>query len=106
MAKKKKNGGRRRRTIAVAPILGAVPITALVVQQMTRSNIPMVDRAQGAANLFIGGMTGIDIAQRKFDPRFLFAGLVPMVGGMAAHRIANATGFNRQLARMGLPIRI
>jgi len=108
MARKKNSGRGRSNRFAVplAPIIGAVPITTLMVKQLQREGIPMTDRASGAANLFIGAMTGVDIQQRSFDPRFLFAGLVPLVGGMFVHRVANATGFNRQLARMRVPIRI
>jgi len=103
---KSKTKKRGRRGIPIAPIIGAVPLTAMMVKQMQRTGIPAADRAGQAANLFIGSMTGVDIAQRKFDPRLLFAGLIPLLGGMAAHKIANRVGFNRQLAAFGSPIRI
>jgi len=103
-ARRRNNPSRRksrmaRFSIPIAPLVGALPIT-MVTWNAARVNPVM------AGGVFIKGMTGVDIQNRRFDFQALFGGLFPLVAGMMIHRMGNGLGFNRILSRSGLPIRL
>lgn len=54
----------------------------------------------------IAGYTGYDIGTRSWSTYYLMKGLLPLLGGMLLHGIANYTGLNRMIGRFRLPVEI
>jgi len=52
----------------------------------------------------IASLTGWDIGTGTWRPQHLLRGAVPIIGGMAIHKMAGRFGVNRMLARAGIPV--
>lgn len=98
MARRKKKY-RRRMTIPIAPIIGLVAGVADAVPAIQQGNM------YGALNALSKNYVGYDIVGKKWDYESLKKGLVPLVAGLAIHKIVGSwLGLNRILGRSKVPI--
>lgn len=94
MAKRKKKRRYRKKIplAATAGLIGAV--------------LPLVDKAikgdlTGAGKAAVRNFTGVKIEEGKFDPSFLWHGLLPIAIGAGISMAASKLGLNRYL--QGVP---
>lgn len=94
---------RRAKKKFTIPITMAVP-TAMVgigaIQDFQKLG------ASEAGDRFLGHMTGFRV--RPGNPSFMFErlkyGLLPIMAGMVAHKVAGKLGINKAMASAGIPI--
>lgn len=101
---RKKRHYSRKFAIPVAPVLGFVKAVVFPfgsnIQKITAGNY------DDAFNDTIKGLTGYDVTTGKFDISYMSEGLLPIIVGMAVHKLGNWIGINRLLARYKIPIRL
>lgn len=97
---KKKNGSHRKPglTIPVAVVAGfAVPVSKAYDRYRAEG-------IQGAVNGMVNYFTGFQPSAGGWSASHLQYGLLPVVVGLAVHKVASALGVNRVLANAGIPI--
>jgi hypothetical protein len=68
----------------------------------TVQNIPKIG-AKNSMAVLGRQLTGFDSRDRKFHLDGLMSGMVPILAGMFAHKIAGKIGINRALSSAGVP---
>lgn len=89
---------RRKRTIAVLPILGAVGTFAPVIPHI------QIGDWEGAIRQAVESGTGYSIADGQWYPDRAIKGLMPLIVGVAAHKVCNMLGLNRVFANLPSPL--
>ena len=94
--KAKKKRYRQKPTVSLAVVAGMVPALGAV----------WADAKRGAwSNM---GNTAVSIMTGYTDGKFIWSklkfGLLPMVGGFVAHKIATKIGLNRLIAKSKIPL--
>lgn len=94
-----KNGGRPHRkksmTIPVGIVAGLSPGAIGVWQR--RNNLA------NAADFVCNAYTGVSPQTGTFNAGSLRFGLLPLLAGFAAHKVAGMLGVNRAIANAGIP---
>ena len=95
---KEKSHGKRPFTLPIAVVAGfAVPAT----KTLTVFNNGGAARA---ATWLTYAMTGYDMDAQKWRLQNMAGGMLPVLIGMAAHKVASPLGVNRALAQAGIPL--
>lgn len=100
MAKSKENNKRKSKqmTIPIAVVAGFSIPAAKAWEGFKGSGI------SGAVAMLSRGFTGYAPWAGTWDYRDLKMGLLPVIVGMAVHKVASALGINRALASTGIPL--
>ena len=92
----KSMGKTRKTTIPLAPIAGLAPT---VIGVWSRRSSP-----KDAVNHLARSMVGFDINTGQFTTAELGQGILPLLAGLAVHKLAARFGINRMLAQAGVPV--
>lgn len=96
--KKKRSNGKRGLTIPVAVVAGfAVPVSKAYTRFKNEG-------VQGGVNAMVNYFTGFQPNDGGWNANHLQYGLLPVVVGLAVHKVASALGVNRVLSGAGIPI--
>lgn len=97
----KKRIFRRRRGVEIplAVVAGFAPAAVSTYQYFQAPGQGL----QGAAKHFVGIMSGYDVDAHNFDWHRMQGGLIPVVAGVVAHKIADKLGINRMLRNARIP---
>jgi len=95
---------RRRRgpkTIPILPLVGlavglAEPVTNIV-------NDPSPESIKQSLNHIVASYSGFNAIEGQFQPEMMLKGLLPLVGGLLAHKLVSALGGNRAFANLPSP---
>lgn len=61
---------------------------------------------KAGVNHITRNMLGYDYQQGFFNAGMMKGGMLPLVLGIAVHKVAGMVGINRQIAKLGLPISV
>lgn len=98
--KKKKNGFKRKLMAMTIPITVVAGIAPGVVKVYEARGGGVSGMAREAGRIY----TGVDFWNGQFNIGFARYGLLPIIAGIIAHKIANKLGINRALASAGIPL--
>lgn len=103
MAKKQKKHRKPKTTIPVAVVLGMAPLAGSAIRGYNQGS-ETDQEWRGVWKESLYALTGIDVDNEPhFNPSFMINGTIPILAGLGVHKLFNALGINRQLARMGVP---
>jgi hypothetical protein len=85
-------------TIPIAPLAGLAAGMIQPVDVMSKGDWI------GGIKIMCRAYTGFDPFLNKFDLNNLKQGLVPLLAGIATHRLASMAGINRILAKAKVPL--
>lgn len=100
MAKRKKKRSYRRRkpTIPLSVVAGIVAGSADAIESAMKGDL------NDAAQKLVYRYTGYRMSTKKFELEGLKMGLLPLIAGIAGHKIASWLGLNRAIAQTGIPL--
>jgi len=96
MAKKKKFHKKKAFTLPLAAVAGFAPLAVNTL------NTP--GGLEPKAWMMTQALTGFDTRSQKFWWPNLYKGTIPIMAGLAVHKLASMVGINRMLASAGIPI--
>lgn len=103
MAKKSKNHRKAKMTLPLGVVAGFVPLTYTTYKHFQWNGM---GGEEGAADVFVRSLTGFSpntAYGRVWEFKRMMWGLIPILGGLAVHKVAGALGVNRAIARAGIP---
>lgn len=102
--KPKQKRGKSKMTLPLAVVAGFVPLGYTTFKHWQWNGM---GGEEGAADVFVRSLTGFSpntAYGRVWEFKRLMWGLMPILGGLAVHKIAGRLGVNRALASAGIPI--
>lgn len=92
--------GKPKFTIPLAAVAGFAPLGMAIYDDIKTGNgISDIPYTLSAS------LTGYNMVSKKWEPRNLMVGLIPIGLGLAVHKFIGGTlGVNRMLARSGIPV--
>lgn len=105
---KKKHGFKRQNgfKIPLAPIIGMVPLAAESwnIAAVSPAFPSITAKGKALGQLWVSAFTGYDVIEKRFRfEQFKDYGL-PVLMGVAVHKLANMIGLNRIIAGARIPI--
>ncbi|MDD1679403.1 MAG: hypothetical protein LUO93_09525 [Methanomicrobiales archaeon] len=98
---KRRHGGHRKFTLPVAPLAGLAAGMYEPVSNAMRGDFKAAIDWTLFNYLGFGGFrTGV----LSWHPEGLWRGAMPLIVGVAAHKLAGRLGINRAIAKAGVPI--
>ena len=94
----KRARSKKQFTIPLAVVGGFMPLAADVIQQYQTGST-----WQGIATNAVRDLTGWDNYSRTWSFGNMKEGLIPIVIGLIAHKVAGKIGINRALSSAGIP---
>lgn len=85
-------------TLPVAALAGFVPLASNGVRDFQQGGLDLLGTG------LVWRLTGYNRLSGKFDASGLMTGLVPIILGVGAHKLASKFGINRALAQAGVPL--
>lgn len=86
-------------TVSAAVLAGMAPVTIYAINDLKTGGVPslldgLARRLTGFGTAGSGGL---------WEPKHLASGLLPILGGVAVHKLASRMGVNRAMAKAGIP---
>lgn len=97
MAKKKRSRRRNKTTLPIAVIAGAAAGMVKPVKMAVSGDV------ESAANTLSMDYIGYNFMGHKWEFSRIKNGLLPLVAGVVAHKVAGKLGVNRAIASTGIP---
>jgi hypothetical protein len=99
MAKARARRATKGFTLPVAVIAGFGPLVIYGMNDLRTGGVPSL--LDGVSRRLTG--FGTEGSGGLWEPKHLSRGLLPILGGLAVHKIAGRMGINRALANAGIP---
>jgi len=106
MAKAKRHHSRKSFTLPLAVVGGFAPLVIGTVQHGLWNG--WVGSGDTAMDYAMRALTGFDPNHLGYggtwNPRNMLSGTIPIVAGIAVHKLASRLGINRALGQMRIPL--
>jgi len=97
----RKRRRRAKKTIPILPIAGLAAGLWEPVSNMVAD--PSPENIHTSLNHIVASYSGFNVIEGEFQPMMLYKGLMPLVAGLIAHKVAGAMGANKIFANLPSP---